>query len=162
MRNYFFWFAVAAVFIVPNAMIVQKEMLLKNGKSIFLGLAPRDPRSLMQGDYMILRYDIIRKIPDKERERNGYIVLELTTKNIAKFKRLYKAKLPLAKNEILLAYRYRNRRVRLGAESFFFQEGHAKLYNKARYGELKVTSSGASVLVGLRDSKLNKLGPQKK
>ena len=32
-----------------------------------------------------------------------------------------------------------------------FQEGDADLYAKARYGELKVDKSGASVLVGLRD-----------
>ena len=31
-----------------------------------------------------------------------------------------------------------------------FQEGDADLYSKARYGEVKVDESGASVLIGLR------------
>jgi Uncharacterized membrane-anchored protein len=39
--------------------------------------------------------------------------------------------------------------LRLGAESFMFQEGHANLYATARYGELKVDKKGSSVLAGL-------------
>jgi uncharacterized membrane-anchored protein len=48
--------------------------------------------------------------------------------------------------------------VRLGAESFFFQEGHAQLYNGARYGEVRVAPSGTSVLVGLRGQEREPLG----
>ncbi|MFX7329222.1 GDYXXLXY domain-containing protein, partial [Acinetobacter baumannii] len=36
--------------------MAQKEMLLKEGQLVLLPLAPVDPRSLMQGDYMALRY----------------------------------------------------------------------------------------------------------
>ena len=41
-----------------NNSILQKEELLSNGQLILLELVPVDPRSLMQGDYMRLRYAI--------------------------------------------------------------------------------------------------------
>lgn len=63
----------------------------------------------------------------------------------------------LAPGEMLLRYRRRGT-VRLGAESFFFQEGYARRYGQARYGELKVSEKGESVLVGLRDENLRPLG----
>ena len=65
----------------------------------------------------------------------------------------------LAQKEVIIRYRERAGRVRLGAESFFFQEGHAKHYEDARYAELKLAESGESVLVGLRDADLEPLGP---
>ena len=41
-----------------NYSVFQKERILKDGKLILLELAPVDPRSLMQGDYMELWYKI--------------------------------------------------------------------------------------------------------
>ena len=41
-----------------NYSVLKKEKLLSDGHLILLKLAPVDPRSLMQGDYMRLRYDI--------------------------------------------------------------------------------------------------------
>ena len=45
-----------------NVSIWHKEQLLANGKTVFLALAPVDPRSLMQGDYMALRFKLERDI----------------------------------------------------------------------------------------------------
>jgi len=42
---------------VMNFSIVGKEQHLKQGDTVYLKLAPVDPRSLMQGDYMALRFD---------------------------------------------------------------------------------------------------------
>src|SRR5690606_4235060 len=44
--------------IVVNAGIYQREQILAHGKSVILALAPVDPRSLMQGDYMALRFQV--------------------------------------------------------------------------------------------------------
>ena len=44
--------------------------------------------------------------------------------------------------EVKLHYRVRRWNVRLGAESYFFEEGHAADYARAKYGELRVTSGG--------------------
>jgi uncharacterized membrane-anchored protein len=45
------------VLAVCNGLIWQKEKVLRDGKVMLLRLAPRDPRSLMQGDYMVLNYE---------------------------------------------------------------------------------------------------------
>ena len=41
---------------------------------------------------------------------------------------------------------------------FFFQEGDAQLYNKARNGEFRVDANGDSILTNLRDDGLTVLG----
>ncbi|UUZ46717.1 GDYXXLXY domain-containing protein [Massilia sp. B-10] len=53
-----------AVLAVANTGIWQKEKLIAEGLLIFVELAPVDPRSLMQGDYMQLRF---RMLPEIER-----------------------------------------------------------------------------------------------
>ena len=152
-----------------NGLIAHKERVLKSGRTMFLRLGPRDPRSLIQGDYMVLRYDIPRKLTAEVKEKgpaDGHLVVALDSKDVARIVRIHGGE-PLAENEHLLRYRLRGRSrlgrrggIRLGAESFFFQEGHAKHYNRARCGELKVAPSGESVLVGLRGDKLARLGPE--
>jgi uncharacterized membrane-anchored protein len=76
-------------------------------------------------------------------------VLTQGADGVARFVRRHEGG-PLAPGELLLRYRVRDGRVRLGAESFLFQEGHAERYAGARYGELRVAEGGDSVLVGLR------------
>ena len=41
--------------------------------------------------------------------------------------------------------------IKLGAESFFFEEGQAQRFASAEYGVLHVDEAGNSVLVGLAD-----------
>ena len=77
--------------------------------------------------------------------------------NIGSFIKYYEGG-DVDKDEILIAYKKKNFRTTLGAESFFFHEGDASLYKNARYGELKVDAKGNSILVGLRDSELRPLG----
>ena len=36
--------------------VANREKLLKNGEAVLFELAPMDPRSIMQGDYMTLNY----------------------------------------------------------------------------------------------------------
>jgi uncharacterized membrane-anchored protein len=43
-------------------MIFEKEKVVANGQTFLLELAPVDPRSIMQGDYMILNYDILSNL----------------------------------------------------------------------------------------------------
>ena len=49
-------FAALLVLLVANGGIWQKEDLIAHGQPLFVPLAPVDPRSLMQGDYMALRF----------------------------------------------------------------------------------------------------------
>lgn len=49
---------------------------------------------------------------------------------------------------------------KFATNSFFFQEGHAMDYAKARYGEFRVAGSGECILTGLRDENLAQFGQQ--
>ncbi len=149
------------VLAVINGLIIHKEHVLEFGTTVLLRLAPRDPRSFMQGDHMVLRYELVQAIPSAElqaRGSSGLIVIALDDNAVGRFVRFHDDE-ALAGDEILLRYRRRGI-LRLGAETFFFQEGHAELYEEARYGELRVAPSGESVLVGLRGQNLERLGPE--
>jgi uncharacterized membrane-anchored protein len=137
-----------------NVAIYQQEQLLVSGTTLLLELVPVDPRSLIQGDYMALRYKIADEASHqvtKTRATDGYLVVIRDNNQQARFKEIYDGKTPLKAREYLLRFRKRGEQIRLGAESFFFQEGQARYYGQARYGELRVTPTGESILVGLRD-----------
>jgi uncharacterized membrane-anchored protein len=148
------------VLAVPTALVVQKERLLANGTTMLLELAPVDPRSLIQGDYMALDYAMVREVPYAEgvSPRTGQIVVRLDDRGVARFVRLHDGDSRLGPGEHLLTYRVRRGRLRVGTDAFHFQEGHAARYQRARYGEVRVAASGTSVLVGLRDSSRAVLG----
>jgi len=137
-----------------NFDIYKKEVLLTDGQLILLELAPVDPRSLMQGDYMNLRYSISQTGEDDHISRRGYCVVELDSNRVAKKVRLQDGKTPLGEHEYLI--RYSERKwwgINIGAESFFFQEGEAEKYDKAKFGGIKVDGQGNSLLIGLYDKK---------
>ncbi|MCI5223927.1 MAG: hypothetical protein D3924_14960 [Candidatus Electrothrix sp. AR4] len=156
MKKFVLWGTALLVFAASNVMIIRKEHTLVDGRTMLLRLAPRDPRSLMQGDYMTLRYALAREIPETQLEDKGCIVVYLNEHQVAEFIRIHRDE-KLGSGEHLLFYRNRGG-LRLGAESFFFQEGNADLYAGAWYGELKVDESGASVLIGLRGEDFSPLG----
>ena len=145
---------------VSNALIVEKEQLLADGQPILLELAPVDPRSLIQGDYMTLDYAIARQLGDSARTwpRTGEIVVRVDSLGVARYVRRHRATGLLQPGERLLTYRRHHGRVQVGTDAFHFQEGHASRYSGARYGELRASRSGTTVLVGLRDSALKRLG----
>ena len=138
---------------VPNWAIWQKEQLLDRGDVVLLELAPVDPRSLIQGDYMRLDYALTRAIPNqREWSHDGAVVVRVDPAGVASFVRRHDGAQPLLQGERLLRYRKRGNRVRVATDAYFFQEGTARKYAGARYGELRVDEDGSSVLVGLRDS----------
>jgi len=149
-----------------NWSIYQKELHIKNGEVVYLKLAPVDPRSLMQGDYMALRFDIARKIydklPKKEKYRgwrdnadaqDGRVLVSLNEKKVASFSSIFMGQM-FKENEILLHYRIRNGAVKFATNAFFFEEGSAKKYEKAKYGEFRVNGYGELLLVNLVDGNL--------
>lgn len=70
--------------------VLQKEKTIEEGQLVLLALAPVDPRSLMQGDYMELNYavnDQLRSTSiDKEGiSKRGYVVLVVDQQNRGTF-----------------------------------------------------------------------------
>lgn len=149
MKKKLLWGIAILVLGVVNGLVISKEHTLAQGETMLLELAPVDPRSLIQGDYMELRYAMARDVDTYELDQEGCIVVTLDDHQVATFVRIHNEE-PLAPGERLLFYRNRNG-LKLGAESFMFQEGLAEIYENGHYGELKVDASGKSVLVGLRD-----------
>ncbi|MNT50163.1 hypothetical protein D3C72_1870670 [compost metagenome] len=89
----------------------------------------------------------------------GYIVVKVNEKSIAKGVRVQQHTTPLNNDEFLINYTKSNiNNLNIGAESFFFQEGHAQRYESAKFGGIKVDNKGNSLLIGLynEDEKLIK------
>ena len=161
IRLLIMWSAAALVLVVTNVLIFQKERLLASPQGILLELTPVDPRSLVQGDYMALAYAITREAPAQDLPADGHLVIAVGADNVARYLRVYAPPIALAPGELLLRYRVRNGMLHVGSESFFFQEGTADAYEKARYAELRVDSAGESLLVGLRGPDREVLGAPK-
>lgn len=141
--------AVALVLIAVNLSIVAKERIKTAGEPIFLELAPVDPRSLMQGDYMALRFAIAQEISTEE---SGSAALLIYDNRVAKLNPDQDAP------GLRIRYHIRNGQVWLGTNAYFFEEGSAGRYENARYGEFRVDrDSGEAVLVGLADKDLKTL-----
>lgn len=174
MRNKIAIISALIVLLLVNWSIAGKESHLKNGKVVYLQLAPVDPRSLMQGDYMALRFalanDVYRALPKLEKSlswrRNidagdGRVVVTLDKNSVASFNRL-ENDLPLESNEVLMRYRVRSGKLKFATNAFFFEEGTAKDYQVARYGQFRVDNKGELLLTSMYDKDLKKIIPLKK
>ena len=141
------------VLVVLNYAVYDKEQIIEDGETVLLELAPIDPRSLIQGDYMRLRYEIENIFTDQitiPEAKSGYLVIKPNAQKIAVFVR-FEDGTPLVKGEKRLYYHLKYGQLRIVPDSFFFQEGHADKYNNAKYGVFKFDDKGNRVLVGLVD-----------
>jgi uncharacterized membrane-anchored protein len=144
-----------------NYDIIGKQRIVENGARILLPIRPADPRSLLQGDYMTLRYARTALPPDAlsgSLPRRGTAIVRLDADGVAEFVRLDDGA-ALAASELRLKYKRRlyEQEVSYGADSFFFQEGDADLYAQAKFGVLRVDAAGDSILVGLAGADHNML-----
>lgn len=162
--------ACVLILVLMNLSIAGKERLLAEGRVVYLQLAPVDPRSLLQGDYMALDYEVaraaIRAMPGTGSGGNsgqgpvagdGHIVVHLDDRAVATFVRIAD-ELSLAENEILMRYRVRYGQLKFATNAFFFQEGTGEQYQGARYGKFRVDPDGELLLTGLCDENLKVLG----
>ena len=146
-----------------NYDIIRKQQIVDAGTQVLLPIRPTDPRSLLQGDYMTLRYARTALPPDALSEslpRRGIAIVKLDGDGVAEFARLDDGA-ALVADELRLRYKRRlyEHEVSYGADSFFFQEGKADLYAQAKYGVLSVDAGGDSILVGLAGPDHNMLNP---
>ena len=149
------------VLAVVNGAIWKKQSIVDGGQTVLIELAPVDPRSMMQGDYMILNFAVSRDGDHREASTRGTLLLTVDEKGIGKFQKFEKKDSEpsaLSDDEIRLRYRKSRRGLQFGIESFFFQEGMADTFAGAKYAEVRVSSRGEPVLVGLRNEALKKLG----
>lgn len=145
-----------------NWSVYTKEKTLKDGQLVLMQLAPVDPRSLMQGDYMRLNYneansDLIKP----ETPLRGYAILRTDSNHIGRIVRIQKDLEPIHNNESAIRYKKTYNFLSLGAEAFFFEEGQDSIYNRAVYGGLKIDNKGRSLLVGLYDEDFQLIRPDR-
>lgn len=133
-----------------------------DAQEVYFALGPRDPRSIIQGDYMVLGYraDIYPPIKDiGPLAKKGEIILRLDKNRVASFARIGVATSVLDADELRIDYiKTSNTRLRYVPESYFFQEGEAPVYAAARFAIVRVASDGRARLVGLADEGFIALG----
>lgn len=160
MRKLVALLAGLAVLAFVNFGIYQREPLLTDGRVVLLRLAPVDPRSLMQGDYMRLDFELAGEAFPFGRTAglaDGHLIAAVDRQNVAHFRRLADGA-PPAPGEIRLRYRVRNGEPLFATDAYFFEEGQAAAFANAAYGEFRVGADGDMILTGLRDEQLRPLG----
>jgi len=162
MRKYWIVLLGVLILMLVNYSIYQREQLVTHGRTVLLELEPVDPRSLMQGDYMALRFAVAREaraLIQESKARDGYVILALDQQGVGRFSRIDDLS-DLKEDEVKMLYRLRGRAIKFATNAFFFQEGKAKLYEAAKYGEFRVDDSGDSVLVAMRDQGFAVIGAE--
>ena len=78
-------FTTVAILAGVNWRIFKFEQLLNHGQVVRFALAPVDPRSLMQGDYMALEYAIARNVRSAlaPQQMQGQLLLALDEQKVA-------------------------------------------------------------------------------
>ena len=157
IRNATLFIATILIFIIFNAMIFQKQRLLRSGETVYFEITPSDPRSLMQGDYMAFRYKLAEEINNSHsvsNKRNGYLVIAYDDQSIGHFVRFHEGE-KLAANEKLVKYQHNPQNLAsytIKPNTFFFQEKLAGDYQKAEYAIFHYQGEKDYLLVGLGDS----------
>jgi len=143
---------------VFNHGVFKKEQLMDQGRLVLMELAPVDPRSLLQGDYMQLDYALGRSMASDSLPTKGLAALEIDDRGLAHGIRAIGSLEELRPGELPIKYSKRSwGGMKIGAESFFFQEGKAEKYEAAKYGGIKVDPKGNILLVGLYDQAFQKI-----
>ncbi len=149
-----------AILAVANLGIRDKEVLIRDGQPVFVELAPVDPRSLMQGDFMRINFDVPgtpaeRSVGLLRRER-PFVVAQRDERGIARLQRIDDGT-PLAVGELRIQLTPKDGRWILVSDAWFFAEGEAARWQRAKYGEFRVDAQGRALLVGLRGAGLEAL-----
>jgi uncharacterized membrane-anchored protein len=148
----------AAVLAAANFSIWQKESLIAQGEKVFVELAPLDPRSLMQGDYMRLNFRLPEAVDAELRNlvtlRRPHVAARRDARGVLQPLRIVAADAPLAPGEMRIELTPKDGRWILVSDAWFFREGDAQRWEAARYGEFRVLPDGRALLVGLADAKL--------
>lgn len=163
-------------------MITLNQLQLKRSSRVFVELAPVDPRSLLQGDYMQLGYalnwveDSVQDTVDDQQQRvpsaltladqiynrstlEAYVQLDAA-------QRVQHSSLDIKKLDrqaVIQKLKIKNpdntpRNLYPSTSSYLFAEGLGKCYEAAEFAEFKVDAAGNAMLIGLRDAQLKDLG----
>ena len=149
--------------LVANGAIWQKQDVIAHGKPVYLALEPKDPRSLMEGDYMRLRFPTVDAHDESLLQGMGstrpLMVVQLDARGVATVSRRHSNDQPLAADEMLLELTPKDGNWVVVTDAWFFKEGDAERWQQARFGEFRVLPDGRALLVGMADAELKSIAP---
>lgn len=132
---------------------VYKQENIKNERSkLILELAPVDPRSLLQGDYMTLRYALTDDIYSYEFENQipfskGYVLLDKDENGVALFSGISEEWQPGS----VEFRRDNNGTYFVAVDSYFFEEGKGDEFARAKYARFYLYDKGKTKIEVLLD-----------
>ena len=138
-------------------MVIKEEQNLKK-TTYYIKTRPVDPRSLMQGDYMILNYEILEEARRKKTDlKTGYIRVKINESNIAEFIRIDEKYLEPSENKHSIKFYKNGRNIDIGVNSYLFQEGTGRRFQRAVYSEVIELKNGNIRLKFLLDSNFKRI-----
>ncbi|WP_341668132.1 GDYXXLXY domain-containing protein [Alcaligenes sp. SDU_A2] len=163
-----------------NGVIAQKERILADGRIVVLELAPVDPRSLMQGDYMALDFAVSRQLdalleqlPAEQAhiargQKRLRVGMQIDAGGVAQVRGVYLEQdgrsvwiAPGWQAEpdglVMVQLRRRNAGWSPGTDAWFFAEGAGQRFEAARYGQFAVSESGQALLRRMLDAQLQEI-----
>lgn len=146
-----------AVLALANVAIWQKQALIADGRPVFVELGPVDPRSLMQGDYMRLAF----RLPDNDAlqpraAQRPRAIGKIDARGVATLERVDFGGAP-GPGEIAIELTPVRNGWTLVTDAWYFKEGEASRWERAKYGEFRVAPDGRALLVGMRGAALEPL-----
>jgi len=166
--------AVVLLVLIPlNYKVQQFEDVLATGKPVVLKIAPVDPRSLMQGDYMALSYAILNDIranlnesedgvilaKEKKHPNKVYALIHQDEQGVATLCRVEDSLPNDFKDCVANVYLPVNNfkwLPELPSQEYFFAEGKGQHYAQAEYAEYRF-KDGILLLARLLDKDLKAL-----
>ena len=138
-------------------LIFQKETILRNGTDIILKVEPVDPRSLLQGDYVELSYNI-SQVESENFSQQVYVLVEKDAKGIYQIKEIYDTieearEEKTEENQAILTGKSNGETITYGIEHFFIEEGTGReVEQNAKYAKIRVGSNGDAILISISKS----------
>lgn len=145
---------------LANYSIDNNERILREGQPIILALAPLDPRSIMQGDYMELNFALLNDVDvDMDESRYAYLYLKADEQGVMQIchSSVIQEASANCPNAIWIKAKRGDWQWRLSTHQYFFPEGLASYFEQARYGEFRRAEDGTILLKQLLDEKLQPL-----
>lgn len=170
MKKYFSLILAFATILIFVGLVARNEWHLHHSKSIFIELRPVDPRSILQGDYMALAYELnlqsLKALAGSESEALDRVIFNHSSVPAKVIwdseNRVVRTILDTNNSFAGQSLILKNPENRLQAlypasRSFLFAEGLAQCYQKAKYAEFKVNTKGEAILFDLRGEGLQPL-----
>ena len=149
-------------FALVNWDVRGKEQVIAHGQRILVPLVPVDPRSLMQGDYMDLRFALPAEVQEgleKISAPVAYVKATVDAQGVATVKALADAAKTPSAGEVILPLKQLKGRWVLVTDAYFFPEGQGDHFTQGRFGDLRVLPDGRALLVGLADGQGQEIKP---